>query len=164
MASRNFAVANKILLAGVSEPWQIAVELSFNSSPRSLPTNLCEIEEGGRLLNCTLSMDVFSLIYGPVVFHRTAVQRPQSRSICSTVSGVFILQNGHSDLYAPSIMHALTMRCAVQYAPILILAMCSKLFCRSGYLSSKPIKLDWFPPFTFLIHCDIIDLSFFSAL
>ncbi|OMJ12289.1 hypothetical protein AYI69_g9467, partial [Smittium culicis] len=47
--------------------------------PESLPTNLCEIEEGGRLLNCALSMDVFSLIYGPVVFHRTAVQRPQSR-------------------------------------------------------------------------------------
>ncbi|OMJ19084.1 hypothetical protein AYI69_g6764, partial [Smittium culicis] len=45
----------------------------------SLPTNLCEIKEGGRLLNCTLSMDVFSLICGPVVFHRTAVQRPQSR-------------------------------------------------------------------------------------
>ncbi|OMJ14277.1 hypothetical protein AYI70_g7982, partial [Smittium culicis] len=66
MASRNFAVANTILVAGVSEPW-------------SLPTNLCEIEEGGRLLNCMLSMDVFSLIYGPVVFHRTAVQRPQSR-------------------------------------------------------------------------------------
>ncbi|OMJ27719.1 hypothetical protein AYI69_g2833, partial [Smittium culicis] len=81
--------------------------------PESLPTNLCEIEEGGRLLNCTLSTDVFSLIYGPVVFHRTAVQRPQSRSICSTVSGVFILQNGHSDLYAPSIMRALAMRCAV---------------------------------------------------
>ncbi|OMJ16096.1 hypothetical protein AYI70_g6820, partial [Smittium culicis] len=91
----------------------IANELSFNSSPRSLPTNLCEIEEGGRLLNCRLSMDVFSLIYGPVVFHRTAVQRPQSRSICSTVSGVFILQNGHSVLYAPSIMRALAMRCAV---------------------------------------------------
>ncbi|OMJ17175.1 hypothetical protein AYI69_g7528, partial [Smittium culicis] len=59
MASRNFAVANTILVAGVSEPW-------------SLPTNLCEIEECGRLLNCTLSMDVFSLIRGPVVFHRTA--------------------------------------------------------------------------------------------
>ncbi|OMJ17190.1 hypothetical protein AYI69_g7523 [Smittium culicis] len=82
MASRNFAVANTILVAGVSEPW-------------SLPTNLCEIDEGGRLLNCSLSMDVFSLIYGPVVFHRTAVQRPQSRSICSTVSGVLILQNRH---------------------------------------------------------------------
>ncbi|OMJ18210.1 hypothetical protein AYI69_g7120 [Smittium culicis] len=164
MASRNFAVVVTILMTGVSEPWYIAYQLSINSFSRSLPTNLCEIEEGGRLLNWTLSMDVFSLIYGPVVFHRTAVQRPQSRSIFSTVSGVFILQNGHSDLYAPSIMRALAMRCAVQYAPILILAMFSKLFCRSGYLSSKLIQLDWFPPFTFLIHCDIIDLSFFSAL
>ncbi|OMJ30042.1 hypothetical protein AYI69_g424, partial [Smittium culicis] len=100
MVSRNFAVANTILVAGVSESW-------------SLPTNLCEIEEGGRLLNCTLSIYVFSLIYGPVVFHSTAVQRPQSRSLCSTVSGVLIFQNGHSDLYAPSIMRALEMRCAV---------------------------------------------------
>ncbi|OMJ07885.1 hypothetical protein AYI69_g11283 [Smittium culicis] len=132
--------------------------------PERLPTNLCEIEEGGRLLNCTLSIDVFSLIYGPVVFHRTAVQHPQSRSICSTVSGVFILQNGHSDLYVPSIMRALAMRCAAQYTPILILAMCSKLFCRSGYLSFKPIQLDWFPSITFPNRCDIIDLSFFSAL
>ncbi|OMJ28412.1 hypothetical protein AYI69_g2114 [Smittium culicis] len=132
MASRNFSVANTILVARVSEPW-------------SLPTNLCEIEEGGRLLNCTLSMDVFSLIYGPVVFHSTAVQRPQSRSICSTVLGVFILQNEHSDLYAPSIIHSLAIRCAVQYATIIILAMYSKLFCRSGNLSSKPIQLDWFP-------------------